>query len=186
MPRLEKCRLKTNVFLVGFMGCGKSTLGKKLAAKLGCPLYDTDRETEKLAGLPIPQIFARYGEAFFREKETEVLHLVAELPEADFRIVVTGGGLATHHDNMDWMNGHGRSVYLSLPPEVLVSRLKEDPNRLVRPLLQPFRTDGQLRQFVTQKLAEREPFYRQATLTFNPLQEDISTLITKIKTLKTI
>ena len=112
-----------DVFLVGFMGCGKNTLGKKLAAKLGCPLYDTDRETEKRAGLPIPEIFARYGEAFFREKETEVLHSVAELPEEDFRIVVTGGGLATHHDNMPWMNGHGRSVYLYLPAEVLVSRL---------------------------------------------------------------
>lgn len=175
-----------HVFLVGFMGCGKSTLGKKLSEELNCPLYDTDRETEILAGLPIPEIFARYGEAFFREKETEALHRVAELPDADFRIVVTGGGLATHHHNMDWMNGHGRSVYLSLPPEVLVSRLKQDPNRLVRPLLQPFRTDAQLRQFVAEKLAEREVFYRQATLTFNPLQEDITPLILKIKTLKTI
>lgn len=175
-----------HVFLVGFMGCGKSTLGKKLSAMLNCPLYDTDRETEILAGLPIPEIFARYGEAFFREKETEVLHRVAELPDTDFRIVVTGGGLATHHDNMGWMNGHGRSVYLCLPPEALFSRLKQDPNRLVRPLLQPFRTDGQLRDFVTEKLSEREVFYRQASLIFEPLREDITTLVSKLKNLKTI
>lgn len=175
-----------DVFLVGFMGCGKSTLGKRLATALGCPLYDTDRETEILAGLPIPEIFARCGEAFFREKETEVLHRVAELPGADFRIVVTGGGLPAHHDNMEWMNGHGRTVYLSLPPEVLVSRLKQDPNRRARPLLAALHTDAQLRDFVTEKLSGREVFYRQAALTFHPLQEDTATLVSKIKTLKTI
>ena len=169
-----------DVFLVGFMGCGKSTLGKKLSARLNCPLYDTDRETEILAGLSIPEIFARYGEAYFREKETEALHRVAELPDVDFRIVVTGGGLATHHNNMDWMNGHGRSVYLYLPPEILISRLKEDQNRSVRPLLKSLHTDGQLRQFVTEKLSEREIFYRQASLTFNPLQENITTLVSQI------
>ncbi len=175
-----------NVFLVGFMGCGKSTWGKKLSAELDCPLYDTDQETERLVGLSIPEIFARHGEAFFREKETEVLYRVAELPEVDFRIVVTGGGLATHHDNMPWMNRHGRSVYLYLPPEALVSRLKEDPNRSVRPLLKDLRTDGQLHGFVTQKLAEREMFYRQATLIFEPLREDTAVLVSHIKTLKTI
>lgn len=164
------------------MGCGKSTWGKELASRLGCPLYDTDRETERMTGLPIPEIFSRYGEAFFREKETEALHLLEELPEEELRIVVTGGGLATHHDNMRWMNEHGKSVYLYLPPEALLSRLKEDKNRLSRPLLQSLHTDEQWRKFVAEKLSEREIFYRQATVTFEPLRDSITSLISIIKT----
>lgn len=164
-----------NVFLIGFMASGKNTLGRKLATKLGCNLLDTDRQVAESFGLPIPEIFVRYGEAAFRERETRILR---SLPP-DSSLVVTGGGLPCFGDNMDWIGKHGKAVYLHLSPQILFSRLKQDANRLSRPLLAGF-DDEQLLRFVTDTLAEREKHYRKAQRIFDPLKDDFSDLASQI------
>ncbi|MXV17132.1 shikimate kinase [Hufsiella ginkgonis] len=149
------------IFLTGFMGCGKSTLGRKLANKLSYSFVDLDKVIEQNAGMPIPRYFEAFGETAFRELEKNTLQTTA-FPEDT--VIATGGGLPCFHDNMQWMNEHGISAFISLPPKVLADRLNTAQEE--RPVLQNLKGEALL-EFITKKLAEREPFYRKANYILN-------------------
>jgi shikimate kinase len=151
------------IFLIGFMGCGKTTLAKKLANRLGYHFIDLDHVLENQVDMSIADYFALHGETKFRELESQVLKQT-EYPQN--AIVSTGGGLPCFFDHMNWMNSHGQTLYISLAPKALAARL--DNGKSTRPVLQGKHGD-ELIEFIEQKLAEREPFYNRATITINGL-----------------
>jgi shikimate kinase len=146
------------IFLIGFMGSGKTTLGRKLAARMGYEFIDLDHKLEQQVELSIAEYFSFFGEDAFRKKESEVLKTTLYAENA---IVSTGGGLPCYFDNMDWMNAHGKTVYIKLSPKTLADRLESGKEE--RPLLQDKHGDD-LVAFIELKLAEREGFYSQATI----------------------
>jgi shikimate kinase len=150
------------IFLVGYMGSGKSCIGRELAKRTGFRFIDTDKLVEAAAGISVTDIFAVQGESAFRSMERDAL-LSIDAGEGD-TVVATGGGLPCAGDNMRLINERGHSVYLKLNPEKLVSRLSASRNK--RPLLAGMDYDAMLR-FVTDALAVREPFYSQASMTID-------------------
>ncbi len=144
------------VFLVGFMGSGKTTIGKKLANYLKCDFIDLDKLIETKVGMSIVQYFELHGESAFRDLEREVLQKT-DFPENV--IIATGGGAPCFGDNMSWMNENGLVAYLSLSPKALASRLEN--SKTDRPLIRNLKGD-ELEGFISAKLAEREPFYNQS------------------------
>lgn len=155
-----------NIYLTGFMGCGKSRLGKHLAQALDLKCIDTDRLIEEKLGMGIPEIFSRWGEAFFREEETALIHHLKD----ENTIIVTGGGLPCFNGNMEYMRMHGYTVYLQVPLEILFGRLKEKNNREIRPLLKG-KSDSELRAYLEETLKNREKFYKEAHFIFEPIRE---------------
>lgn len=145
-----------HIFLIGFMGSGKTHWGKVLAERLGCAFLDLDAYIENNEGKTIPEIFADSGEDGFRILERENLHRLAALPPA---VVATGGGTPCFFNNMRWMKRHGVTIYLKTSPEILFERLKNE--RAQRPLLKDL-DDEALRAFIRERLETREHFYRYA------------------------
>jgi len=143
------------IFLIGFMGCGKSTKARQLARLMSCPVIDLDAVLVERSGMPVADYFTQYGEAAFRELESATLK---DYPYPDTCVVATGGGLPCFLDNMAWMNANGQTIYLQMSPSQLVSRLH---NREKRPLIRGM-DDTQLLAFISAKLNERAPFYQQA------------------------
>ncbi|MFA6084125.1 shikimate kinase [Mucilaginibacter sp.] len=158
------------IFLIGFMGCGKTSWGKKLASGLGYDFIDLDHVLEAHAGMTIPEYFSAHGEEEFRKLESEILK-TTEYPEN--AIVSTGGGLPCFFDHMEWMNSHGQTLYIQLSPKALASRL-ENP-KTARPVLQG-KTGDELVAFIEHKLAEREDYYLQATHTINGIDLSVEKL----------
>lgn len=146
------------VFLVGYMGCGKSTKAKQLSAIWNCPVIDLDQVIVEQQGKSIVDIFAAVGEEGFRKIENETLKNF-NYPKTC--VVACGGGLPCFYDSMQWMNQHGVTVYLKMTPPQLVSRLGK---REKRPLIAGM-DDEQLLAFIIEKLQFREPFYEQAGIT---------------------
>ncbi len=146
------------IFLIGFMGCGKTTLGRKLASRLGYMFMDLDHILEAQEGMTIAQYFSTFGEDAFRKLESEVLKQT-NYPE--HAVISTGGGLPCFFDNIEWMNTHGKSVYIKLSPTTLADRLENEKEE--RPLLREKQGEA-LVAFIAEKLAEREKFYNQATV----------------------
>jgi shikimate kinase len=144
------------VFLIGFMGSGKTHWGKIWAQKDGLDFYDLDEMIENKEGRSIASIFENEGEGYFRKIETEVLH---SFSDKDNCIISCGGGTACCNGNMDWMNEHGTTVYLAASPSYILSRVKEEKDK--RPLINKL-NEAELLFFIEQKLKEREPFYKQA------------------------
>lgn len=146
------------IFLIGFMGCGKTTIAKKLASRLGCQLVDLDLEIEKTIGQSVASYFAEHGEAAFRKQESDLLKA---FPYADEAVVATGGGAPCYFDNMDWMNANGITVYIDMPPVALAKRLAG--GKAKRPLIKDLDEAG-LISFIEEKLQERLAFYEKAQL----------------------
>ncbi len=144
------------IFLIGFMGSGKTTLGSRLAKKLEYDFLDTDQYIESQSGLSIPEIFALQGESAFREWETRALSHALERTRV---VVSTGGGLPCHSGHMEIMSENGVVVYLKMSVQSLVSRLESAQKK--RPLIEGLGGDG-LREFVSQRLQTREIYYNQA------------------------
>ena len=155
------------------MGCGKTTMGRKLSKYLDAQLIDLDHEIEKITGMAISEYFSLHGEAAFRELEKKTLQTY---DYAEHCVVATGGGTPCFFDNMEWMNDNGTTVYLQMEPAQLVSRLH---NRQKRPLIRDM-DDEQLLAFINMKLAERNPFYYKAKLIVNSFDLDAETLEQKI------
>ncbi|HSC17425.1 MAG TPA: shikimate kinase [Rhizomicrobium sp.] len=150
-------RLKRTVALVGMMGAGKSSLGRRLAAKLEVPFRDADSEIEAAAGCSINQIFERYGEAAFRDCERKVIaRLLAEPPH----VLATGGGAFLDDTIREALKASALSVWINVPLEVLAERVTR---RDTRPLLR----NGDAREILTRLLAEREGTYAEADLTIS-------------------
>ena len=148
------------IFLVGYMGCGKSTLGRRLARRLGVPFIDTDARVEEREGATVSDLFRYEGEQRFREIEREVLD--AAIAGNDSAVISKGGGLPVWGDNMARMNAAGCTVYLRRSAENIAGRLSPYGRRK-RPRLQGL-NDEELVAFMTRDMASREPFYSRAKL----------------------
>lgn len=144
------------IFLIGFMGSGKTTAARKLAARMSWWWDDLDRIIEQGEGMPVVQIFEKKGEQAFRDLEHQYL---MRLDQSTRGVIATGGGTPCYHGNMDYMNEAGLTVYLEMTPEQLYSRLKDTQSH--RPLLKGMK-DEELFQYIAQKTRERAPFYQRA------------------------
>lgn len=147
------------LFLIGYMGCGKSTLGRKLSQRTGLAYVDTDHRVEEREGATVFDLFRYEGEERFREIEREVLD---DTIEAGAAIISTGGGLPTWRDNMERMNAAGVTVWLRRSAENIASRLSPY-GRQKRPRLRGL-NDAELVQFMRQDMAARESCYAKAQL----------------------
>lgn len=146
----------TRIFLIGYMGAGKTTLGKAFASELGLDFIDLDWYIEARYHKTIQQLFAERGEQGFRELEQRMLHEVADFEEV---VISAGGGTPCFFDNMEYMNANGDTVLLEVSPEVLFSRLKAAKQQ--RPLLAN-KSDEELMDFICEALQKRLPFYTKA------------------------
>ena len=151
------------IFLIGYMGSGKTTLGKALAKHLCKEFIDLDTYIECRFHASVKQLFAQRGEEGFRDLERRMLHDIADFEDV---IVACGGGTPCYFDNMDYIVGHGFAIYLTTSPERLALRLALPGSRAKRPLIAQ-KTDEELIAFVNEALAKREPFYSRAQLTFD-------------------
>jgi len=145
------------LFLIGMMGTGKTYWCKKLAKKLKVGGYDLDFLIESNEERSIAEIFAESGEVYFRRTESKMLHWFKEKKAF---VLATGGGTPCYHENMQWMNEQGITIWIDESVDTLLQRLK--PEKEHRPLIKDL-SDEELKQFLTEKLVQRYPFYHQAT-----------------------
>jgi len=158
----------SRIFLIGYMGCGKTTVGKLLAAQLNLGFVDLDAYIEEKHFKTVSRIFSENGETEFRRIEQQCLHEVAEFENV---IISTGGGAPCFFDNIEFMNSQGTTVYLKLSPKELKLRL-ENSRAGKRPLLAN-RKGEELLRFISDGLAKRESFYSKANLIVSGSDEDI-------------
>ena len=151
------------IFLMGYMGCGKSTLGRALADELGVQFIDLDAYIEERYHKKVSEIFAEMGEQDFRQMERRMLEEVAECSDV---VVACGGGTPCYFDNVALMNSRGLTVYLSVSIERLTERLTRPKAKAKRPLIAQ-KSDEEIRQFIIDARAKRDPFYSQAALRFD-------------------
>ena len=149
------------IFLTGYMGAGKTTLGKAFARKLNLPFVDLDWYMEERFHKTVGELFVERGEAGFRELEKNMLHEVGAFEDV---VISTGGGAPFFCDNMDFMNRNGKTVFLNVHPDVLFRRLRVAKQQ--RPILQG-KQDDELKEFIIRALEKRTPFYSQAQYVFN-------------------
>lgn len=145
------------IFLIGFMGSGKTHWGKQVAHRLQLPFFDLDEVITQSEQLTIPEIFATSGEEYFRVKEKEMLEKLVE--EHSSMIVSCGGGTPCFFNNIEFMKKYGIVVWLNTHVEVLLQRLIKEKQQ--RPLLREIR-DEDLRNYIIRKLNERRMYYEQA------------------------
>lgn len=144
------------IILIGYMGAGKTTIGKALAKELNLPFYDLDWYIESRMRKKVAEIFEEKGEEGFRKIEQNMLHEVAEFEDV---VISCGGGTPCFFDNMDYLNQQGDVVYLKGTPEVLQAHLKMGKG--VRPLLLG-KNDEELKVFIAEQLQKREEYYLKA------------------------
>lgn len=149
------------IILIGYMGSGKTTIGRALSKELNIPFYDLDWYIGSRMRKTVKQIFDEKGENGFRKIEQSMLHEVAEFENV---ILSCGGGTPCFFDNMDYMNAQGETIYLKATPDVLYGHLKM--GKSVRPLLLD-KTPEEVSLFVRKQLQEREPFYTKAKHTLD-------------------
>jgi Shikimate kinase len=154
------------IYLIGYMGAGKTTLGQLLAPELGFLFIDLDHAIENRYSRTVGELFSEKGEAGFREIERDVLR---EVSQTENVVISTGGGAPLFYDNMDFMNREGLTVYLKVSPEELVSRLKTEQEK--RPLIRG-KSEEELTAFISESLSKREGVYALSKLTF--LAENLS------------
>lgn len=154
------------IFLIGYMGSGKTTIGQLIAKQLNLQFIDLDHWIENRYHQSIHDLFEKHGEEWFRKIEHDNLSEISFFQDV---VISTGGGAACYHHNMEWMNAHGMTIYLSVPVEVLAERLKKAKSK--RPLLKN-KSESEIKQFIEESLKIREPFYRQAKLNIQITDED--------------
>jgi len=153
------------IFIIGFMGSGKSFSGKRLAEKMNMDFIDLDKYIEDQEGKTIREIFATEGEDYFRKTEQRCL---IEMKNFENTIIAVGGGTPCFFQNMDWMNENGKTIFLETPVKILANRLEKAMEN--RPLLHGF-SKKELRIFIEKKLEERNPFYRKSKIIFKQDEE---------------
>ena len=179
------------IYLIGFMGSGKSYLAKELAALTHSAFIDLDQEIVEDEGVSISGIFENNGEPYFRNLESKLLRNItqgvykpelikgeAEPPIPIYTFLACGGGTPCFNDNMDWMNEHGLTVWINPPWEVLVERLEKEKSQ--RPLIKDLDLET-LKQFIQGKLKEREVYYARAKVTIYdthiPIEEIFKSIV---------
>lgn len=141
-----------NIFLIGFMGVGKSTIARLLAQEWNAELIEMDETIEAEAGLTINEIFEKYGEQYFRDLESALIHRIADKGSA---VVSCGGGTVLRQENVDHMKRNGTIIYLSATPETIYGRVRHSTNR---PLL-----SGNMNvEYIAQLMEKRQKTYEQA------------------------
>ena len=145
-----------NIILLGYMGAGKTSVGKAMARKLGLSFYDLDFFIEERFRRKVADIFAERGEEGFRKIEYNMLHELAEFEDV---VIAVGGGTPCFFDNMDYMNSKGITVFMNASPEIIVRHLKI--SHTVRPLLQQ-KQGQELIDHISHHLEQRLPYYEKA------------------------
>ncbi len=163
------------IYLLGYMGSGKSTLGQSLAKVLGMAWTDLDEEFESRYRITIPAFFTKYGENAFRELEHKLLVEFSAVPDI---VLSTGGGLPCFNSNIELMNQSGLTIYLEATPGLILQRIS--PSARKRPLFKQMQGENIL-QKITEHLKAREPFYSQAKITIDATNPDIEELAHKIR-----
>jgi shikimate kinase len=159
------------IYLIGFMGSGKSTVGKRLALKLKYSFIDMDKVIEKGSGMTISEIFEEKGEDEFRRMEHK---LVLETVNMTDVVVSTGGGVPCFFDNIDIINRNGISIYLKMTSEDLLKRLKG--SKYERPLIRDLSPD-EMAEYIKEKLREREPYYLKSKYIMDGKDPDIAEIV---------
>ena len=154
------------IYLIGYMGSGKTQLGRELAAAVNFQFRDLDFEIEKCLKAPINVIFENFGETRFREEESRLLRDLSS-PQT---IIATGGGTPVYFDNLEWMRQHGLVIYLKGSVSFLASRLKTE--RQQRPLIRAL-SDAELPEFIEHHLIRRNPFYEKAHKVVNIEDDEV-------------
>ncbi|MDQ0231961.1 shikimate kinase [Metabacillus malikii] len=156
------------IYLTGFMGAGKTTIGEALAERLALPVRDTDKEIERTTGLTIKQIFEEHGEQYFRDLETEILK---NLPK-DNIIITTGGGIVIRNENRIYMKESGVIILLHADLDVIYDRIHHDSNR-------PIANKKSKEELVTLYLS-RESYYEDCTRKINTDNKSIDDITEEI------
>ena len=162
------------IYLVGYMGAGKTTTARRLAQRLGWEVADTDALFEEKYKISVNDFFNKYDEPLYRKLESEVLKATEGLENV---VVSTGGGTACYFDNMEWMNSHGLTVFLRISPQAAVDRVIHSRHK--RPLAEG-KSEEELTEFVNSHYASRMPFYEQARLTVKSEDLDIDSLVIRL------
>ena len=163
------------IYLVGYMGAGKTTVARRLASHLGWEVVDTDAMFEEKYRISVDDFFHKYDEPLYRKLESQVLKETESLENV---VISTGGGTACYFDNMDWMNQHGLTVFLRISEKAVVDRLLHAKRK--RPLAEG-KTEAELTEFVNQHYTARLPFYEQAKITVKAEDFDLENLIKQIE-----
>jgi shikimate kinase len=165
------------VYITGFMGCGKTTAGKKLAAEMQFSFIDLDHEIERREQRRIEEIFTLSGEEYFRKAESAALH---ELDIMADTVISTGGGTPCFGDNLTFMKETGVLIYLKMTPLQLKNRLEDQKES--RPLLKGLK-DSEMINYIARKLKERGTFYEQASIVVDGMTLDIKALSKEVLSL---
>ncbi len=163
------------IYLVGYMGAGKTTAAKRIANRLGWDVADTDAMFEEKYRISVHDFFDKYDEPLFRKLESQVLKSTENM---EHTVVSTGGGLACFFDNMEWMNAHGLTVFMRISPEAAADRILHSKRK--RPLTEN-KTEAELADYIRQHYAERLPYYEQARVTVKAEDLDLENLIKTIE-----
>ncbi|MCF0197221.1 MAG: shikimate kinase [Bacteroidaceae bacterium] len=171
----------TRIILIGYMGSGKTTVGRQLAMSLGLSFYDLDWYIEMRFHRTVAQIFAERGEEGFRQMERNMLHEVAEFEDV---VLSCGGGTPCFYDNMEYLNQMGETVYLKCTPEVLAAHLKM--GKVERPLIKG-KSPDELVDYIRESLATREKFYTTAKHTLDvTLLDNYEKIATSVRLLRDV
>ncbi|HMR93049.1 MAG TPA: shikimate kinase [Chitinophagaceae bacterium] len=148
------------VYLIGFMGSGKTYWGRQLSKRLTLPFFDLDEQITEAEGKSINEVFEQHGEEYFRLREKDILHLLTE--SHDSFIMACGGGTPCYFNNIEYLNRSGMTIWINTPIPVLAERLLKEKEH--RPLLKDL-SDEQVKNFISKKFADRRLYYEQASLT---------------------
>lgn len=163
-------KMKSNIVLIGFMGTGKTAVGKRLAGLLNMNFYDTDQEVEAVTGMTISQLYNKYGEVRFVSEENLA---VKRLTQKDNCVIATGGGVVLNKDNLILLKEKGVLISLFARPEIIYERVKRRNNR-------PILNKGDLLENILKLSAEREEIYKCADIRIDTSDMEFSDIIEKI------
>lgn len=163
------------IFLIGFMGSGKTHWGRLLSQKLSIPFFDLDAQVEEHAGKSIAEIFASEGEEHFRLQEKDALHIITE--SHDSFVMACGGGSPCYFNNIEYMNQAGTTVWINTALDTLFERLVKEKEK--RPLIKKL-SDEQLKNFISKKFADRKIYYEQADIKMDDEPMQLEKLIHKL------
>jgi shikimate kinase len=163
------------IYLIGFMGSGKTYWGQQLSKKLNIPFFDMDEQIVNSEGRSINEIFDKFGEEYFRLKEKGVLKTITEANPTF--VMACGGGSPCYFNNIDYMNQSGTTVWLNTSLNVLFQRLLNEKEK--RPLLKEL-SDSQLRSFIIKKFSDRKIYYEQAEVVIDDEEISLDHFIEKL------
>ena len=159
------------IYIVGYMGAGKTTAARRIANHLGWSVVDTDVLFEEKYRVSVNDFFHKYDEPLFRRLESEILRSTENMENT---VISTGGGTPCFNDNMAWMNQHGKTIFLRISPQAALDRLLHSKRK--RPLVES-KTETELAEYINVHYTSRLPFYEQAAIVVKAENLDVENLI---------